>query len=348
MCKALALDSTVEEAARISATGNRTDPLFAVLSDKFASMKKDDVFKDTIDVFLLVDKEGVIVSASRPNLLGLNVSKREYFQTGIAGKIVVGQMIKSADGVITTALSSPVKDSSGAILGVCVVSILNDAIMKEMSQYQIGKNGSVIGVDRTGLVILHPDPEQILKANLSEDPEMKALVTEALSGKTGYQSYAVKGVQKVSAFSTVTANGWVIMPTIARSDLLETATQIRNTIIILSIMVSILAIILFILFARTLSIPIKAASEYAIVLSTGDLGQEVLQAYLDRGDEIGTLAAAFNQQRMKLNQVVQDIRSASRNVSDGSQQLSASSSKYRRAPPNRLRRSRRFLPRWSK
>jgi len=325
LCKTISIDSIVVEAARISFTGNRKDPLFAVLSDKFASMKKDDVFNETLDVFLLVDKEGVIVSASRPNLIGLNVSKREYFQTGMQGKIVVGQMMKSADGVITTAISAPVKDSSGTILGVCVVSILTDAIMKEMSQYQIGKSGYVIGTDRTGLVILHPDPEQILKVNLSEDPDMKSLVAEALSGKTGYQSYKVKGFQQESAFSTVAANGWVIMPTISRDDLLEMATQIRNVIIMIAIIASIIAIIIIILFARTLSIPIKAASEYAIVLSTGDLTQDVPKIYLDRGDEIGTLAAAFNQQRMKLSQVAQDIRSASLNVSDGSQQLSASS-----------------------
>jgi methyl-accepting chemotaxis protein len=325
LCKSISLDSTVVEAAKIWATGNRTDPLFAVLSAKFASMIKDDVYKDTLDVFLLVDKQGVIVSASRPNLIGLNVSKREYFQTGMQDKIVVGQMMKSADGVITTAVSAPVKDSSGSIIGVCVVSILTDAIMKEMGQYQIGKNGYVIGIDRTGLVILHPDPEQILKLNLSENPEMKTLVTEALSGKTGYLSYKVKGIQQESAFSTVPANGWVIMPTISRDDLLDMATQIRNVIIMIAIIASIFAIIIFILFARTLSVPIKAASDYAILLSTGNLTEDVPQIYLDRGDEIGALAAAFDQQRAKLRQVAEDIRSASLSVSDGSQQLSASS-----------------------
>lgn len=325
LCLALAGDRDMIEAAERAERGDRSNTAFSDLSKKLQTLKQTDQFKNTHDVLLLVDLTGTIVAATRDGLLGVNVIKREYFQTGLAGKAVVGQMMKSSDGVITAAISAPVKDRSGKIIGVCVVSILTDSITNELAQYKLGKTGYVMAIDKTGLVIIHPNPDLILKTDMSQDPEMKAVITPALSGKQSFQAYEYKGVKKITAFATVPSNGWVIMPTLPMAELLETATSIRNTIIVIALLAIMIAIIIFILFSRTLSIPIKLAAEHAMTMSDGDLVHDVPRAFLDRTDEIGTLAAAFSAQRERLSQVAKDITLATQNVSQGSQQLSATS-----------------------
>jgi methyl-accepting chemotaxis protein len=325
LCLALAHDQDMIEAAQNAANGTRQDRLIEKLNTKFATLKALDQFKKSNDVILLLDTKGHILAASRPNLLGLDVSKREYFQTAIKGDSIVGQMMKSADGVITAAVSSPVRDESGAIVGVCVVSLLTDSITSEMSKYKLGKSGYFMGIDRTGLVIIDPDASQILKTNLSEDPDMKDVVANALTGKNGYQKYAYKGSAKVTAFCTVPSNGWVIMPVMSEAELLETATGIRNTIIIIALLTVIIAIFVYIIFARTLSKPIQAAADYSMIIAEGDLTREIRRKFLDRGDEIGTLAHSFKVQRDRLNKVAGDIYAASVSVLEGSQQLSATS-----------------------
>jgi methyl-accepting chemotaxis protein len=325
LCISIASDRDMVAAATLANSGKRSDASIVALSQKLTALKNDEHFKSTHDVMLLLDAKGIIVAASRSNLIGLDVSKREYYQNGIAGTVSVGQMMKSADGVITAAISAPVKDAGGKAVGVCVISILTDSITNEMSKYELGKSGYVMALDRTGLVIMHPNPDLILKSDMSQDPDMKDVVTKALSGKAGVQSYVYKGVTKETAFSTVPSNGWVIMPTLPRAELLATATAIRNTIIVIAIVAIILSIIIFILFAQTLSTPIKAASAHAMTMAEGNLVQDVPQVFLDRGDEIGSLAAAFKIQRERLRDVATDISFATQNVAEGSRQLSATS-----------------------
>ena len=107
--------------------------------------------------------------------------------------------------------------------------------------------------------------------------------------------------------------------------MLETSTGIRNTIIIIALLSVIIAIIIFVLFARTLSKPIQAAADYSMVIAEGNLTRDIGKDILDRGDEIGTLAQSFQVQRERLNKVASDIYSASVSVLEGSQQLSATS-----------------------
>ena len=325
ICIAMASDRDMVEAGKTANAGDRSNKSIASLSAKLASIKNRDEFKTTHDVILLLDQKGTIVSASRQNLIGLDVSKREYYTNAIAGKTTVGQMMKSSDGVITAAISAPVKNDSGETIGVCVISILTESITSEMGKYKLGKTGYFWAIDHNGLVILHPDPEMILKKNMAEDPAMKDVLTNAMSGKTGAMTYTYNGIAKEIAYSTVSANGWVIMPSMPRSELLETSTDIRNTIIVIALITVLIAIALFAIFARTIAEPINKAAAFAMSLAEGNLAREVHQEFLDRGDEVGTLAQAFKTQRQHLNQVASEIVSASAQVADGSQQLSATS-----------------------
>ena len=325
LCTLLANDADIVAAAKIADSGDRTNAAFGSLSAKFAALKGNSEFNSTQDVFLLIDGTGRILSASRSGLVGLDVSKRDYYQTAIAGKSEVSQIMKSADGVITASASVPVKDGNGKIIGVCVVSILMDSVTDDIQKYKLGKSGYFMGIDRTGLVVFHPEDSMVLKMNMNDYPEMKGTLDGALSGKPGVHQYTFQGVSRIAAYSTVPANGWVIMAVLPEAELLETATAIRETIIVIAIISVIAAIIVFILFARSLSKPIKSAANFAMRIAEGNVGLIVHREFLERGDEIGTLAEAFKVQCEKLSHVAREISSASANVSQGSEQLSDTS-----------------------
>ena len=325
LCTLLANDADVVSAAKLADSGDKSNAAFGTLSARFASLKGNSEFNSTQDVFLLLDGTGHILAASRPGLVGLDVSKRDYFQTAIAGKSVVSQIMKSADGVITASASVTVKDGNGKTIGVCVVSILMDSVTDDIQKYKLGKSGYFMGIDRTGLVVFHPEDSMVLKMNMNDYPEMKDTLGGALSGKPGVHQYTFQGVSRVAAYSTVPANGWVIMAVLPEAELLETANAIRGTIIIIAILSVIAAVIVFILFAQSLSKPIKHAAEFAMKIAEGNVGLTVHREFLERGDEIGMLAEAFKVQCDKLSHVAREIASASANVSQGSEQLSDTS-----------------------
>ena len=325
LCSLLAADPDLVEAAKIAEKGVRTGEKFTALSAKFAALKGSAEFNATQDVFLLLDGTGRILAASRNGLVGMDVSKRDYYQTAIAGKAVVSQIMKSADGVITASASAPVKDGNGKIIGVCVVSLLMDSVTNDIQKYKLGTSGYFMGIDRTGLVVFHPDESMVLKMNMGDYPEMKDTLAAALSGKPGSHRYTFRGVSRVAGYCTVPANGWVVMPVIPEVELLATATEIRSTIIVIAILTIVVAIVVFIFFARSLSNPIKSAASFAMKLAEGNVGMAVHQEFLDRGDEIGLLAESFRVQCDRLSHVAREISSASASVSQGSEQLSETS-----------------------
>ncbi|HNY17437.1 MAG TPA: methyl-accepting chemotaxis protein [Treponemataceae bacterium] len=325
LCTLLAHDADVVSAAKLAESGDKANATFSALSAKFAAFKGNSQFSSTQDVFLLIDGTGHILAASRSGLVGLDVSKRDYFQTAIAGKSEVSQIMKSADGVITASASVPVMDENGKIIGVSVISILMDSVTNDIQKYKLGKSGYFMGIDHTGLVVFHPEDSMVLKMNMNDYPEMKDTLNGALSGKPGVRQYTFQGVSRVAAYSTVPANGWVIMAVLPEAELFDTANAIRGTIIVIAIISVIAAIIVFILFAQSLSKPIKHAAEFAMKIAEGNVGLTVHREFLERGDEIGMLAEAFKVQCDKLSYVAREIASASANVSQGSEQLSDTS-----------------------
>jgi methyl-accepting chemotaxis protein len=318
----LAADGEVVTAVETANSGDRSNPVFSALSGKLAALKKMPEFSSSYDAILVVDRSGVIVAASIPSVVGLDVKEREYFISGMAGKTGVGQMMVSKTGVLTAGVFAPILDKKGTVIGVSVVSLLTESIMNEMAKFKLGKTGFFAAIDRKGLMILHPNKDMVLKFNMAEDPECKGVAANALSGKTEFERYTFKGARKATAYCTVPSTGWVIMPAMPESEFLATANDLRNTIIVMAILAILVSMVIFFLLAQSISKPINRAAEKAKMIANGDLEHGIAQVFLDRGDEIGDLAAAFKLQRDTLHQIVGEISQAVSNVAQGSEQLS--------------------------
>jgi methyl-accepting chemotaxis protein len=83
-----------------------------------------------------------------------------------------------------------------------------------------------------------------------------------------------------------------------------------------------LVLLLGIIIARSISVPVGAATAMAETIASGDLRQDVPATYLRRGDEIGKLAVAFRDMIAKLRRTIADIATVASSVSSGSEQIS--------------------------
>ena len=318
----------VEESNRgiASSKGLASDKAQAAENAKLVKLWENPSFSSMYESISITNSKGIVIASTNPKSVGVNVSEREYFKNAMAGKTAVGQMlISKTTGTATSALTAPVLGADGKPAGVCGVFISPKSLTNEMSKFKLGKSGYFFAIDNTGLTVMHPDDTIVFKVNMMEDPALKTVATHALSGSSEVLHYLFKGTMKVTSFSTVPSNGWIIMATMPEKEFLETATNLRITIIVVALITIIVAILLFILFARSLSKPIQMATAYAKNMANGELNHEVNQKFLDRGDEIGDLAIAFKQQKESIGDVVSDISRATENVAQGSQQLSATS-----------------------
>ena len=126
----------------------------------------------------------------------------------------------------------------------------------------------------------------------------------------------LKALDEMTAFKSKEAN------IVAESNT-RIAAAARTLVIALLGVGLLLSAAIGLLMARSLSRPIGEATAIAGRIARGDLGAEVPETYLRRGDEIGAMAKAFEEMLGNLAEIARGIQSAASNVASGSEQISS-------------------------
>ncbi len=108
-----------------------------------------------------------------------------------------------------------------------------------------------------------------------------------------------------------------------KSDIFGTYEGVKKLIVVTALLLLAFSCPLCLLFARSMTRPIKDAVHVVTSVAAGDLSVHIGAA---RTDETGQLLSAMEQMVEKLKGVVADVKNASDNVASGSRQMSASSS----------------------
>lgn len=99
---------------------------------------------------------------------------------------------------------------------------------------------------------------------------------------------------------------------------------IRKQMYMLIIIVTSIAIVLFIFITRQTTTPLKGLTEYANTMSTGDLSEKISSDLTARRDEIGELSQAFEKLRSDLGILIHNINDSAKEVASFSKEVLAS------------------------
>lgn len=117
----------------------------------------------------VMNSDGVMMAASYPEVVGKNLSHREYFQFAMQGKnyvsnLLVGGTTKES-GVY---FSGPVRNDKEEIVGVALVKLNGQAVYDILDQVNRSKmQAQAFLIDDDGVIISHPDPS-LLYHSLSQ------------------------------------------------------------------------------------------------------------------------------------------------------------------------------------
>jgi methyl-accepting chemotaxis protein len=107
----------------------------------------------------------------------------------------------------------------------------------------------------------------------------------------------------------------------ARNETLESVTEIKFVLLILSIFVLLLSCVIAFYISTIISKPVRSMSVITTKIANGDLTQEEIR--IKNKDEIGDLAHAFNNMTSKLKQIIQQITNSAEQVALASEELQA-------------------------
>jgi signal transduction histidine kinase len=238
--------------------------------------------------------------ARNDNAAPTNYSDRVWFQEAKSGAPLTYQsLIGKTSGQPALVISVPIKNPNGEIVGTGMFAANLTSLSTAIQVNKIGQTGYNFIVDANNMVLAHPDTTFTTKTlhDFSKYPPVVAL----LQGKTGLITFTDdKGIRWHSYVSRLD-NGWGIITQQQESEILAPARQFQNVAFGLILLGAVVMLVLsWFTIRRTLQ-PISTLTDTVSAIAAGDLNRRV---EVKSHDEIGMLAATFNQMTAQLSAMI--------------------------------------------
>ncbi len=212
----------------------------------------------------------------------------------------------------------PVYNTQNQLEGVLIAALRLDSIGEFLNSLKIGKSGQTFIIERNGTLLATSTPEkpfrtqngkkELFKVTESSDPvtqttakylanHFQNLQNISRSQQLNFEIKGKKQYLKVLPFQDGKSLDWLIVVVVPEADFMEQIHAGNRTTVLLCLAALGMATVLGIVTSRWIIKPILKLKDAAIALSEGQFDKTVK---LDRSDELGVLATAFNSMAAQL------------------------------------------------
>lgn len=211
-------------------------------------------------MFLLDAKGTLLVDyPPHPEARGTDLSSRQYFlKTVQSKKGIVGtpyHSIRTGQPVLT--FTAYLHDANNRPLGVlgCSAQLLTSKALDDIRRQKLAKTGYCFAFDTSRQIILHPDPERILKRDVPLG--VNRMFDAAVEGFEGVaETVNSRGIRMLAAFRRVGGSDWVVGCQVPVAEAFAAIGTARRTIFLFTFSVAALAAIIGWLLVRKLTYPL--------------------------------------------------------------------------------------------
>lgn len=258
-----------------------------------------------------------------------SIKDREYYQQIlVTGETVISNPVNNkSTGNLALVVAAPIK-KDGKLIGLIGANLGFEEIMERVAALKVGEQGSAYMIQQDGTIIIHPDKDKVMKANILKDdsssPELKAAAKNMTQGQTGITRYKdADGVDKYAAYIAIPGVKWTLVVTAAVKEVYQGLVSMGWTSLGITVIVLLLAGCIAGIFAKKVATPIQLLSQYAGNVAKGDLSLKACN--ISANDEIGGLATSFEIMVNRLRELVAEVQKNVEQVAASSEQLTASS-----------------------
>ncbi len=251
-----------------------------------------------IHLISTVDLNGTNVARS-DNEIAKDYSTDLWFKKAKDGASLAFQVLRDRNsGELAMVASMPIRDESGAIVGVGMFSSDLTDITRAVQASQVGESGVAYVVDGDNRAIAHPDGKLSAESDfLSASPPIVAL----RKGTRGLVTFADQEGERWRAYVDELENGWGVVVQQRETELLNDLRALRAISGMIVAFVSMILLALTWLTVRQAFHPIGALTDTATAIAAGDLARV---APVESEDEIGLLAGTFNRMTDQLRGLI--------------------------------------------
>ncbi len=299
---------------------------FINMNEQEASTNLADIVLEVeqIQTLYVIDLEGNEIASTKGNSLNENFSDEEWFINGVNKEKYISDsdIYNMLPGVMITV---PLKDYLDRQVGILVANISLKKISEITQEHKVGKTGIAYIVDKTGIMIGHPNfKEKVMEQHNAKEDGIEGVV-DALESQTTspkYKKYLNEdGEMVLGVYTTASSTGWPVIIEQNESEIRTTASQGMTRTLYVSGIAIIMIIFLSSIVSRIFSNPIEKLANVANKVEGGDFTKRV---QISSRNEIGGLQNAFNKMIDSVNIIISSIKEVSDNVKLTSNHLNES------------------------
>lgn len=203
-------------------------------------------------------------------------------------------------------MAVPINDRNDNLLGFLTgsINLTSDYFIEEIMGFKIGKKGYLYLISKERVMILHPDKNRIMKQDVP--PGSNKLLDKALLGFEGSgETVNSRGVKQLASFSHLRTVDWILGCVFPRDEAYEPIYRLRSYLITASAVIIALSISLIWFLTTRITFNIKSLTKQVAVIGEGASGS--YKICIDSTDEVGLLAAKFNDLVTKLADKEHDL-----------------------------------------
>lgn len=267
----------------------------------------------------------------------MDISDRGYFKKAIGGDMAISDLLMNKlTGEPVVVLAAPVKRNEqvvGVLIGRKDGMILsensNDIKYGDTSYaYVINSEGTIVGHEKIELVNEQYNPIEDAKGNKELEELSNIMKNRMIKREVGVGKYFFQDKERIVGFSPVKNTPWILAVAIENDQVLAGINNLRNGLILSSIIIIILAIIITYFVSGNISRPITNLTKIIERLADYDLQfdeNDEARSYLKRKDEIGRISNALATMQKNFISLLENTSEVSEQLSASSQQLTSTS-----------------------
>lgn len=235
------------------------------------------------------------------------------------GKTVWTMVATAGDkNTIAVARSIHSNDTSEK-LGMEILTLKKTFLSDTYNGIEIGKQANMYIIDSSGLVLssLNKNVEAFKEY---KDASLIKKMLDAEKDNSRYFQHDIENEKYLVSFSRVENTGWYVLGTIPYSFLNSESNNIRDSILFISLICFVLAVILSFIIARSVSIP---SNKLVALMNDAKSGNLTVKIKDENRDEIGQIAANFNQMLEHISRLIKRFKTSVHTVLVNSEKISS-------------------------
>ncbi|GAB1392791.1 hypothetical protein MASR1M60_09540 [Rhodocyclaceae bacterium] len=243
-----------------------------------------------------------------------NVGDREYFKAIMQegkNEVIGSPVISRATGATVLVVATAVTNEQGQRIGLVAATVLLDTLTEIAGAIGIGSQGFGWVMDRHGLLIAHPSDTLRMKLNLIESAAqgyegLDRIGQTLAKGESGLSTYRRPDGTVFSTIYTPIPNtpNWGLGVSLQEATLMARAFGLMQSILWGMAAVMVLVLLLVYVLSGKIAAPLRQLMDGVHFVGAGHLDHKL---DIRTGDEIQSLAQAFNRMTDDLQAQMRDL-----------------------------------------